>query len=139
LNAEIPQHFDLGRVAHPFRHDRQIEIAREVDQRSHKELVIGIDRKINDERPVDFHQIDIERLQVPEGGISGAEIVDGDLTAELPERLHKFGKLGCLMNGNRFGNFDNELFCQPAVRREMRGEGFAPEAVGGRAARNIQR
>src|SRR4051812_14259212 len=42
---------------------------------------------IGDERAIDLQGMDLEALEISEGGVAGAEIVDGDGNAELLKPL----------------------------------------------------
>ncbi len=49
-------------------------------------LVLGILREVSHERAVDLDGIDAQRLQMPQRGEAGAEIVERDAAAEIAKR-----------------------------------------------------
>ena len=64
--------------------------------------------KIFDERTVDFDHIDVEQLEIFEGHIAGAEIVDRDAAAESPSAYRRnCNRLVEILNGGGFSNLDN--------------------------------
>jgi hypothetical protein len=56
---------ELGRplIAHPFADGDDAEILREIDQRAHEHLVLGVGGGILDERAVDLDHVDAEQAE----------------------------------------------------------------------------
>src|SRR6266702_4130190 len=80
--APVAQHGCGLLVLNPFRHRLDFQPARQVDQRLHEGTVIGRARDVLHEGAVDLHDIDAELAQIPERGVTGAEIVDRNPAAE---------------------------------------------------------
>jgi hypothetical protein len=70
--------------------------------------VAPVGGQVLDEALVDLDDVDVELLQVGQGRIAGAEIVDGDLDAGGAEVAQALGHLGPLVEQQAFGDLDDQ-------------------------------
>ena len=61
----------------------QAEGAGQADDRPDDRQVVGVVPEVADEAPVDFEHVDGQRLELGERAVPGAEVVDGDLDADV--------------------------------------------------------
>src|SRR3712207_8369841 len=57
-------------------HDLQTEVVRQIDRRAHDRRVVLVDQHVLDERAVDLDLADRQVLEVAEGRVADAEVVD---------------------------------------------------------------
>ena len=74
-----------------FGEGRESEVPAELDERAHERFGLrgGGDRTC--EHAGDLQAVDRESLEVGEARVAGAKVIDGDLDAELLDRLEAFG------------------------------------------------
>ena len=66
-----------------LRHDLQAEVVTEVDRRSDDRLVLCVDDQVGDEAAVDLELGDRELAEVAQRRVSGTEVVDREVDADL--------------------------------------------------------
>ena len=82
-----PQPFELLVRLDPLGQGHQPERASELDQRVDQGRGIGRPAHVRHERPVDLQDVHRELAQVGERRVPGAEVVDGDLDAQLLQEV----------------------------------------------------
>ena len=70
-------------VLDAFGHRLQAEVVTEVDDRADDDGVVGVVVHVQHEGLVDLELVDREVLEVGEGGVTGAEVVDGEPDPDL--------------------------------------------------------
>ncbi len=85
IAARGTQRVDVLLLLHAFRDEAQPEPARNADHRRYDRGARAAHTEIADERLVDLDAADGQRLEIPEGRVPRAEIVDGDANAKPPQ------------------------------------------------------
>ena len=65
-------------------------------------------REVSDERAVDLDRVHRQALQVPQRGVSGAEIVQRDAAASITQGIDEPGALFDVVERRGLGNFDDQ-------------------------------
>ena len=98
--------------------------------------------QIADEGAIDFQYIDGEFLQIAQGRVAGAEVVDGDGYAERPQLAQGGVGAGEIVDDGAFGDFDFQAGrCQAAVGQGLgnhAGQILLQELAGGEVDRHPQ-
>ena len=94
----------------------QAERLRQRDDRPHDREIAGIGAEVADEPPVDLECVDGKRLQVRQHAVAGAEVVDGDLDADLLESGERDPGGLDVLNHDAFGDLQTY---RPAVETEF--------------------
>ena len=79
------------------------------DDRLDDDQVLGFGGAPHDERTVDFDGIHREGGQVAEGGVAGAEIVEGDPEFQVFDPLKRRYRLLCILHEHVFGDLDLKI------------------------------
>ena len=97
--AQFPQAARLTVRLDALRRDLKLQASSQADDGGDDRLVVGILLQVPHEAAVDLDMIDRELLQMGQRGVAGAEIVESDLDAMLPElresatiRCRSFGR-----------------------------------------------
>ena len=108
VDPEPAQQGERRAVLDVFRHHGLAKAERDADHGLHKHLVIGIVGQVADENSVDLDGVDLQMLEIGEGGEADAEVVEVDAATELVQRFDH--ALGVVQVGHRsrFSDFDNQ-------------------------------
>src|SRR5665213_3070771 len=80
----------------------------ELDERADQGVPFGVTADAGDERAVDLQGVDGEALEIGQGGVAGAEVVDRDAHAELLDRDKSPGGLLSVAHQRRLGDLDRQ-------------------------------
>ena len=75
----------MVRRFHAFGDGLQIQAVRHLDDGAHDGRIVRVGGQVADEALVDLELVDVEALEVGQAGVAGAEVVDGQLDAQLLE------------------------------------------------------
>ena len=118
----------------PFRLDafgdhRNSEVAPHVDHSAHDGARRAILLEGADEGPVDLEFVELKFLQIVQRGMSGAEIVERDLRAELPQMVKGISRQSVVAQKHGFGDLEHEA-ARRQPRRRDRAQLLLPYFVG---------
>src|SRR5690606_27552012 len=106
----------LGLGLDHLRHGADTEIVAEADHRLEHHPIPRTVQDLPDVFAVELDIVDMQRMQILEGGEAGAEIVEAHLVAEAAQLLdHRVGNREVLDLG-RFGDLEDEPAPQAAMR-----------------------
>ena len=83
--TELAETFELIRCLDTFGDGSQTEVGRQIDDGGDDALVFLIDTEALDERLVDLHERHRKATEMGERRVPGAEVVEADLHAEIPD------------------------------------------------------
>ena len=98
---------------HAFAGGRQAEAGADADGRLDDRETDLLGRHVLNQRLVDLDLVELDRAQIAEAGIAGAEVVERNANADLPEFGEHRQNLGIAADQHRFGDLQFE-----ALRRE---------------------
>ena len=81
--AVLLQELALSLGLDPFGDDAEVQAVGQVDRRGAERGVLRVELDAADEALVDLQDVDRKALEVGEGRVAGAEVVEGDLDAQL--------------------------------------------------------
>ena len=125
-------------VLHPFGDGLHIQSASQIDHRAHEGTVIVGAHKLFNEGAVDLDHVDAELAQIPERGVTGSEIVDGNAGAKIPDAGNEASRIVDIMDGRGLGNFNDEPRRHMIVQPKQRFEARPPIRTHGRGGRDIE-
>ncbi|OIQ83985.1 hypothetical protein GALL_342140 [mine drainage metagenome] len=105
-----------------FRDDVEAEVTREIDRRSHDHRARVVAHQVGHEGPVDLEPTDGQLLQVRQGRVPGAVVVDGDLDAEVGETRQHLDRAHRIHHRDRLGDLELEARRLDAVPAERRAD-----------------
>eukprot|EP01022_Parablepharisma_sp_SALTPOND_P027435 TRINITY_DN665_c0_g3_i1.p1 TRINITY_DN665_c0_g3~~TRINITY_DN665_c0_g3_i1.p1 ORF type:complete len:1952 (-),score=631.07 TRINITY_DN665_c0_g3_i1:246-6101(-) len=108
MASGIGQEAALGIGLHTFGDDTQAQALGEVDDGLGDRGIVGIDQDIAHERLVDFKLIQRQPLEVGQGGVTGAEIVQRELHAIGLEGEHLLDDVFDIVHQQALGEFQLE-------------------------------
>src|SRR5438105_913671 len=91
--AVVAQQLQRLFVLDPLGHDAQPQVVTKVDGRLHDGRAVPVGRHVRHERLVDLDLTDRQALQVGQGRVARAEVIDGDLDADSMQSLQGFLRL----------------------------------------------
>src|SRR5437763_6926378 len=94
-------------------------------------LVVGAAAEIADKGAVDLDGVDRERLQMPQRGVAGAEIVERDATPGLAQRADKARGLFNVVERRGLGNLDDDAARDFGAVAQLRGQRAQPRPGSG--------
>ena len=103
-----------------------------------EDLVVGAAAEIADKGAVDLDRVDRQRLQMPQRGMPGAEIVERDTATGLAQRADKTGGFFDVVERRGFGDLDDDAARDLGAVAQLRGQGAQPRPVGGGQARDVE-
>jgi len=74
---------------------------------------------VDDERPIEFEYLRRQLLDIGKRGVTGAEVVDGDLDAALAQPLQRRRRLGSGVEEQRFGDFEFKIVWRGPLGGQM--------------------
>ncbi len=127
----------LRRLLHALGHHRQIERISQGDHRAHDRVVPGLHSQSGDEGAIDLHGVHRESLQVGQGGVPRAEVVDRQLHPVVREhtqvRDHRLGGV----DEHSFGHLQAEIGQRHLGSRRRRDDLAGHRQIGGLASRDV--
>ena len=90
----------------PLGDDGLVQRVGQVDDRLGDGARVVVVGHVGDEGLVDFQDIHRQALQVGHRGITGAEVVDRDLCAHLPQLTEHRNRVGAFVHEQAFGDLD---------------------------------
>src|SRR5699024_11089502 len=106
--ADGRQRVALGAAFDAFGDGLDAETVRQGDDRFGQRLVAAVAGQVVDERLVDLEVVDVEHLQVGQGGKAGAEIIDRDLGAGGVQGPEAVDDLLRVVDEDAFGDFHRD-------------------------------
>ena len=110
----LPQPAERGTGFHALGDELQAKVVGEVDRRPDDGGIGAIVRQLGDEGLVDLEFVHGQVADLRERGIAGAEVVDGNLDAEVAQPLEDDGRVGEVADKPFLGNLRDEV-----ARREI--------------------
>src|SRR5437764_15196637 len=107
----------------------------EPQQMTEEHLVVGAAAEVADKGAVDLDRVDRQRLQMPQRGMPGAEIVERDTATGLAQRADKTGGFFDVVERRGLGDLDDDAARDLGTVAQLRGQGAQPRPVGGGQAR----
>ena len=128
--AEVAEGLELGFVFYAFGYDFHAEGVGHADDVFYDGSVSFRGGDAFDEEAVDFEGVEGELAQAAEGGVAGAEVVDGDADAEVAELAEMaLGEAEVLHEGG-FRNFELNGIGWRVVLAEGEDDGFGEVFAG---------
>lgn len=93
-----------------FRHHLLAQAVGEADGRPADDRTIGVIADLADEGAVELEVVDREHVEVTQGRIAGAEIVDGDTDSHVVQQIENAHGFGRLLHRRRFGDLEHQVF-----------------------------
>src|SRR5260370_24024944 len=112
-----------------FRDDSEAEASRERDGRIDDRDVVAAVAYAANEGPVQLQRAHGKALEIVEGRIAGAEVVDGETDAQGPHRLEHGLGAGVLADHDALGDFQLEARGRNRRLGEHPGEGLDEPSV----------
>src|SRR5262245_47806182 len=97
----------LVRALDAFGYRAQSKALGKSEQMAKKDPALGSLRQIPHQRAIDLDDVDRQDLQMPQRGMSGAEIVERDAAAEPAQRVNKACRLLNVAECRRFRDLDD--------------------------------
>ena len=91
----------------------QVQAVSQGDNCAYDRCIFGVIREVYQERLVDLQLFNREALQVTQGGISGTEIIDGQGTTQVTDRVKNGKRPFYISHHDTLSNLDHQFFrCQ---------------------------
>lgn len=118
--VQVSQQAQAGVVFHAFGRDAQAKVVGQADDRTDDGMPFGFGGGRHDEGSVYFQAVDRQLLQIGQRRIARAEIVDGNLYADVVQAFQHVEAAVGIRNDGAFGDFKlQELGIQAAIGKNV--------------------